>query len=47
MHQATKKARQENETLRKQVTSVGNKFLNAVETSAQEAAYTILQSQDA
>ena len=43
MHQATKEAREGNQTLRKQVTSVGNKFLNAVETSAQEAAYTVLQ----
>ena len=43
MRQATKEAREGNESIRKQVTSIGNKFLNAVETSAQEAAYIVLQ----
>ena len=43
LDQACKEARQGNEDLRKQVRHIGNKFLNAVETSAQEAAYLTLQ----
>ena len=43
LHEACKEAREGNHTLKKQVQFMGNKFLNAVETSAQEAVYTILQ----
>ena len=40
---ACKEARQGHSDLKKQVRHIGNKFLNAVEVSAQEAAYLILQ----
>lgn len=43
LDQACKEARQGNSDIRKQVRHIGNKFLNAVETSAQEAAYLCLQ----
>ena len=43
LHNACKEARQGNDSLRKQVRFMGNKFLNATETSAQEAVYLTLQ----
>ena len=43
LDQACKEARKGNMDLRKQVRHIGNKFLNSVEISAQEAAYLVLQ----
>ncbi|XP_062577686.1 uncharacterized protein LOC134239531 [Saccostrea cucullata] len=43
LDQACKEAREGNMDLKKQVRHMGNKFLNAVEISAQEAAYLSLQ----
>ena len=43
MANACKEARKGNKTLRESVRHIGNKFLNASEISAQEAAYLILQ----
>ena len=43
LHNACKEARQGNDSLRKQVRFMGNKFLNATEMSAQEAVYLTLQ----
>ena len=43
MADACKEARRGNKTLKESVRHIGNKFLNAVEVSAQEAAYLILQ----
>ena len=43
MAEACKEARKGNQTLKQSVRHIGNKFLNAVEVSAQEAAYLILQ----
>ena len=43
LHNACKEARQGNDSLRKQVRFMGNKFLNATEISAQEAVYLTLQ----
>lgn len=43
LRKATEEARQGNQSLKQQVRCVGNKFLNAVELSAQEAAYICLQ----
>ena len=43
LDQACKEARQGNKDLRQQVRQIGNKFLNASETCAQEAAYLVLQ----
>ena len=43
MSEACKEARKGNKTLKESVRHIGNKFLNAVEVSAQEAAYLILQ----
>ena len=43
MAEACKEARKGNKTLKESVRHIGNKFLNAVEVSAQEAAYLILQ----
>ena len=43
MAEACKEARQGNKTVKESVRHIGNKFLNAVEVSAQEAAYLILQ----
>ncbi|XP_062600656.1 uncharacterized protein LOC134262299 [Saccostrea cucullata] len=43
LDQACKEAREGNMDLKKQVRHMGNKFLNAVEISAQEAAYLNLQ----
>lgn len=39
---AVKEARQGNDDIKKQVRHIGNKFLNAVEISAQETAYQVL-----
>ena len=43
MAEACDEARKGNKTLKESVKHIGNKFLNAVEISAQEAAYLILQ----
>ena len=43
MTEACKEARKGNKSLKESVRHIGNKFLNAVEVSAQEAAYLILQ----
>ena len=43
LNQACNEARKGNTNLREQVRAIGNKFLNAVEVSAQEAVYLILQ----
>ena len=43
MAEACKEARRGNKSLKESVRHIGNKFLNAVEVSAQEAAYLILQ----
>ena len=43
MTEACKEARNGNKTLKESVRHIGNKFLNAVEVSAQEAAYLVLQ----
>ncbi|XP_071810912.1 uncharacterized protein [Apostichopus japonicus] len=43
LDQAWKEAREGNSDVRKQVRIIGNKFVNAVEVSAQEAAYLLLQ----
>ena len=43
MAEACDEARKGNKTLKESVKHIGNKFLNAVEVSAQEAAYLILQ----
>ena len=43
MADACKEARKGNKTLKESVSHIGNTFLNAVEISAQEAAYLILQ----
>ena len=43
MAEACKEARKGNTTLKESVRHIGNKFLNAVEVSAQEAAYLVLQ----
>ena len=43
MAEACKEARKGNKSLKDSVRHIGNKFLNAVEVSAQEAAYLILQ----
>jgi hypothetical protein len=43
MNRACKEARCGNDDIRKQVKYIGNKFLNAVETCAQEASYLALQ----
>ena len=43
LHNACKEAREGNVDLKKQVHITGNKFLNNVEVSAQEAVYYILQ----
>jgi len=40
---ACKKAKLKNNTLKQQVCLIGNKFLNNVEISAQEAVYLLLQ----
>ena len=43
LYQACKEAREGNSDIRQQVRHIGNKFLNNVEISAQEAAYITLQ----
>ena len=43
MAEACREARKGNKSLKESVRHIGNKFLNAVEVSAQEAAYLILQ----
>ena len=43
MAEASKEARKGNKSLKDSVRHIGNKFINAVEVSAQEAAYLILQ----
>lgn len=43
MDKACKEARQNSTDLRKQVRTIGNSLINAVEISAQEAAYVLLQ----
>ena len=43
MAEACKEARKGNKSLKESVRHIGNRFLNAVEVSAQEAAYLILQ----
>ena len=43
MAEACKEARKGNKSLKESVRHIGNKFLNATEVSAQEAAYLILQ----
>ena len=43
MAEACKEARKGNKSLKESVRHIGNKFLNAVEVSAQEAVYLILQ----
>ena len=43
MAEACKEAKKGSQTLKQSVRHIGNKFLNAVEVSAQEAAYLILQ----
>ncbi|KAJ8048298.1 ATP-dependent DNA helicase PIF1 [Holothuria leucospilota] len=43
LDQACKEAKNGNSDIQNQVKSIGNKFLNAVEVSAQEAAYLLLQ----
>ncbi|KAJ8018509.1 ATP-dependent DNA helicase PIF1 [Holothuria leucospilota] len=43
LDKACKEAKKETSDLRKQVRSIGNKFINAVEVSAQEAVYMLLQ----
>ena len=43
LDQATKEAREGNLDLKRQVRHIGNYFINAVETSAQEAVYLTLQ----
>ncbi|KAJ8049154.1 hypothetical protein HOLleu_01769 [Holothuria leucospilota] len=43
LDQACKEARSGNSDIQNQVKSIGNKFLNAVEIGAQEAAYLLLQ----
>ena len=43
MANACKEARNGNKTLKESVRHIGNKFLNATEISAQEAAYLVLQ----
>ena len=41
--QACAEARKENSNIKQQVRVIGNKFLNSVEISAQEAVYIVLQ----
>ncbi|KAJ8050261.1 hypothetical protein HOLleu_03395 [Holothuria leucospilota] len=43
LDKACKEAKKETSDLRKQVRSIGNKFINAVEVSAQEDVYMLLQ----
>ena len=43
LRKACAEAREGNLTIKQQVRDIGNKFLNSVEISAQEAVYIILQ----
>ena len=43
LRQAYAKARKGNSSIKQQVRDIGNKFLNSVEISAQEAVYIVLQ----
>ena len=43
LEKAWAEAKQGNSTFKQQVRDIGNKFLNSVEISAQEAVYIILQ----
>jgi hypothetical protein len=43
LHNACAEAKEGNSTIKQQVRDIGNKFLNSVEISAQEAVYLILQ----
>ena len=43
LDRACKEARQDNMDIKRQVRHIGNKFLNSVEVSAQEAPYLVLQ----
>ncbi|KAJ8050055.1 hypothetical protein HOLleu_03102 [Holothuria leucospilota] len=43
MQRATKEARDGNHDIKQRVRHIGNKFLNHVELSAQEAVYLVLQ----
>ena len=43
LQKATEEARNGHEDIRQQVRNIGNKFLNSVEISAQEAVYLLLQ----
>ncbi len=43
LHKACAEARERNANIKQQVHDIGNKFLNSVEISAQEAVYIILQ----
>ena len=43
LHKAVEEAKEGNTSIKQQVCDVGNKFLNLVEISAQEAVYVVLQ----
>ena len=43
LHRACDEAKDGNSTIKQQVRGIGNKFLNTVEISAQEAVYIVLQ----
>ena len=43
LHKAVEEAKEGNTNIKQQVRDVGNKFLNSVEISAQEAVYVVLQ----
>ena len=43
LRQACTEARKGNSNIKQQVRDIGNKFLNSVEISAQEAVYIVLQ----
>ena len=43
LRQACDEARKGNSSIKQQVRDIGNKFLNSVEISAQEAVYIVLQ----
>ena len=43
LRKACEEAREGNLSIKQQVRDIGNKFLNSVEISAQEAVYIILQ----
>ena len=43
LHKAVQEAKERNTNIKQQVRDIGNKFLNSVEISAQEAVYVVLQ----